>query len=132
MSRLKTAVTEDIVSCLSPHDHHVQVRILTEVYPEELCSLAQICQLDGPSGHQDVAAQAQMPFGTWGVSGPQLRECIVSCKLSQAGLQFTMVHIRWDSSQTRLRADAEVLFASGHALEVEAGTWICAACTWRP
>lgn len=53
------------------------------------------CQLDGPSGHHDVPAEAHAPFDTWGrVNKPQLRECFVDCKLPSAGLQFDWVHLR--------------------------------------
>lgn len=72
----------------------VQVRIIAEVYPEEVCSLVEVCQVDGPSGHFQVPATSQMPFGTWGVSGPQLRECFVQCNLLETGLNLTWSHLR--------------------------------------
>lgn len=72
-----------------------QVRITAEVYPDEVCSMVEFCQLDGPSGHFQMAATSQMPFGTWGVSGPQLRECFVHCNLSETGLDLNWVHLRY-------------------------------------
>jgi hypothetical protein len=60
----------------------------------ELCATVSVCQLDGGSGHHDIPAHSRAPFDTWGVSGPQLRECIVDCKLPQPGLHFDWVHLR--------------------------------------
>lgn len=72
----------------------MQVRVLVEVYPEDLCSLVTVCQLDGDAGHLDLAAEASMPLGTRGVEGPQLRECFILCKLPKPGLKLTSVHMR--------------------------------------
>ncbi len=82
------------------------MRVLAEVYPEELCGLAAICQLDGDSGHLDLAAEASMPLGTRGVEGPQLRECFIRCSLPKPGLTLSFVHLRCEPACGRCRMHA--------------------------
>lgn len=101
----------------------MQVRIIAEVYPLEVCESIDTCQLDGESGHFDIKAQGRAPFDTWGVDKPQLRECFVDCKLPQPGLKLAMAHLRYMSSLAADGLKVAELAASADRQSMRATMW---------